>query len=94
MLESGFSLSTIRQNCVCIEDNPFTCAIAKYMTDLTSRSPMFANYDGCKIEVGTLGAGHASHGMAQIHDQVQCSMPQISVNGRMSKAKCFVDEEL
>ena len=42
------------------------------------------------MKAGTLGAGHATHGFAQAHDERPCDIKLISENGKMSKRKLFV----
>ena len=44
-----------------------------------------------QVLAGSLGAGHATHGFAQIIDEVPCDLPKISVHGRMSKELCYQD---
>ena len=92
--KGGMSLKTIRPNCVGIEDHPVLRHIAKFGMDLTSMSEKFAKYEEAKIRGGTLGAGHATHGFAQVHDEVPCDIPEISENGRMSRLKCFEDPNI
>ena len=92
--KGGMSLSTIRPNCVVMEDNPNTRAVAKFTVDICSMSPKFAQLEFSQIKGGTLGAGHATQGFAQLHDEVPCDIEAISENGRMSKKKCFDDRNI
>ena len=54
-------------------------------------SEEFAVYVKGEIKIGTLGASHATHGFAQLHDERPCALTEISEHGVMSKAKCFTD---
>ena len=88
----GFSLPTIRPNCVVMQENPFTKHIEKFTLEQCSKSPKYARYEPNMIRAGTLGAGHATHGFAQLLDEVPCDLPKISDNGRMSKKLCYQDK--
>ena len=47
-----------------------------------------------EVKTGTLGAGHATHDSAQIHDEVPCNIPEISENGNTAKQKRFGDKAI
>ena len=88
----GFSLPTIRPNCVTMQENPFNKRIEKFTLLQCSKSQKYARYKPNMIRAGTLGAGHATHGFAQLYDEVPCDLPKISENGKMSKAICYQDK--
>lgn len=92
--KGGCSLNTLRPNCVAIEDDPDTRHVAKFGCDVIASSQKFAKLQYHEIKAGTLGAGHATHGFAMLHDEVPCDIPEISENGRMSKQKCFADKTI
>ena len=87
----GFSAPTIRPNCICMQENPITKHIEAFTLKQCAKSPKYARYEANMVMAGTLGAGHATHGFAQISDEVPCDLPKISVNGRMSKELCYQD---
>ena len=89
--KGGCSKLTLRPNCVAMEDDPDTRHVAKFAMDVIASSPKFARLVEHEIKAGTLGAGHATHGFAMIHDEVPCDIVEISENGRMSKKLCFED---
>jgi hypothetical protein len=88
----GFSLPTIRPNCVTMQENPFNKRIEKFTLLQCSKSQKYARYQPNMIRSGTLGAGHATHGFAQLYDEVPCNLPKISENGKMSKSICYQDK--
>ena len=88
----GFSLPTIRPNCVSMQENPFNKRIEKFTLLQCSKSQKYARYQPNMIRSGTLGAGHATHGFAQLYDEVPCNLPKISENGKMSKSICYQDK--
>ena len=92
--KGGCSMKTLRPNCVAIEDDPETRHVAKFGCDVVASSDNFAKLQFHEIKAGTLGAGHATHGFAMLHDEVPCDIPEISENGRMSKQKCFADKAI
>jgi hypothetical protein len=92
--KGGCSLATLRPNCVAIEDNPTTRSVAKFTMEVCSMSEQFARYSLDEVKAGTLGAGHATHGFAQLHDEVPCTIPEISEDGKMSKKKCYSDKHI
>ena len=59
---------------------------------MVASSEKFAKLQFHEIKAGTLGAGHATHGFAMLHDEVPCDIPEISEFGRMSKRVCFQDK--
>ena len=87
----GFSAPTIRPNCISMQENPITKHIEAFTLKQCAKSPKYARYEANMVLAGTLGAGHATHGFAQIIDEVPCDLPKISVNGRMSKELCYQD---
>ena len=87
----GFSLATLRPNCIAMEENPIKRHIGEFAEMICSRGPTYARLNKGMIRAGTLGAGHATHGFAQLHDEVPCTIAGISENGIMSKALCFED---
>ncbi len=87
----GFSPPTIRPNCISMQDNPITKHIEAFTLNQCSKSPRYARYEANMVLAGTLGAGHATHGFAQIIDEVPCDLPEISVNGRLAKELCYQD---
>ena len=89
--KGGCSMKTLENNLVAIEDNPLTKVIEQTTLDMCNRSPMFARYRPGEIKAGTLGAGHVTHGFAQVHDERPCDIEEISENGCMSKQKLFKD---
>ena len=82
---------TLSSNCVAIQDNPTTRRVAKFTIDRCSMSDRFARYSFDEVKAGTLGAGHATHGFAQTHDEVPCAIPEISEDGKMTQKKCFAE---
>ena len=70
--KSGFSKAAIHSNAVGVEDHPVKKEIAKFTIQLCSVSDRFARYVEEEIKGGTLGAGHANHGFACLHDKVPC----------------------
>jgi hypothetical protein len=90
----GFSWAAISPNLICMEDNPHTKAIEKMTLKQCASNPKYARYREGTIVGGSLGAGHAIHGAAQLVDEVPCDISSISENGKMSKAKCFKDKGL
>ena len=91
IVKGGCSKPTLRPNCVAMEDDPDTRKVAKFTMEVIAGSEKFAKLELHDIKAGTLGAGHATHGFAMVHDEVPCDIPEISENGRMSKNKCFKD---
>jgi hypothetical protein len=89
--KGGMSFETIRPNCVAFEDNPMTKHVEKFTLLLCARSNKFAKYEKDMVKVGSVGAGHATHGFAQLHDEVECDIPEISESGKMSKNLCYED---
>ena len=87
----GFSAPTIRPNCISMQENPITKHIEAFTLKQCAKSPKYARYEANMVVAGTLGAGHATHGFAQIIDEVPCDLPKISVHGRMSKELCYQD---
>ncbi len=74
-----------------MQENPITKHIQAFTLKQCAKSPKYARYDANMVLAGTLRAGHATHGFAQIIDEVPCDLPKISVNGRMSKELCYQD---
>ena len=89
---AGFSLPAIRDNLVGMEDHPVLRQIEKFTLQSCSLSPEYAVYKKGEIKGGCLGASHATHGFAQVHDERPCHIPAISDGGVMSKAKLFTDK--
>ena len=87
----GYSQAAIRDNLVGIYDNPFTKEIEAHTLVQCALDESFAQYKEGEIKGGTLGAGHATHGFAQLHDERPCSIENISEHGKMSKSKCYKD---
>ena len=81
----------IKENLIAMEDNPATKHIEKFTLDTCARSPKYAEYRPGEVRVGSLGAGHANHGFAMLHDKRQCDIEAISENGYLSHDKCFKD---
>ena len=94
ILAVGCSLSAIEANLVAIEDHPMLKRIEAKTLQQCSTNAKYARYKAGEIVGGTLGAGHAVHGFSQLHDEVPCDIPNISVDGRMSQEKCFRDKML
>ena len=92
--KGGCSLKTLEGNLVGIEDNPLNKQIERTTLDMCSRSPLFAVYKPGDIKAGTLGAGHVTHGFAQVHDQRPCDIADISENGCMSQQILFKDNNI
>lgn len=90
--KSGFSWPAIKENLVGIEDNPATSAIERFTLKQCASRPEYAQYVAGEVKGGTLGAGHATHGFAQLHDRRPCTIPSISTGGYMDQEKCFRDE--
>ena len=90
--KAGFSLPAIKENAVGIEDHPIDRHIEKFTLENCALSEHYARYEAGQIKGGTLGAGHANHGFACLHDRVPCTVESISEGGYMSQEKCFVDE--
>ena len=86
---SGFSLPAIQENAYAAEDNPFTRAYAKYTAALSKSNKHYASYKEHEIKIGCLGATHATHGMACVIDDVPCTIPNISRDGKMNKELVF-----
>ena len=74
-----------------MQENPITKHIEAFTLKQCAKSPKYARYEANTVVAGTLGAGHATHGFAQIIDEVPCDLPKISVHGRMSKELCYHD---
>ncbi len=70
-----------------VEDNPYTREFARYTAGLAARNRHYAKYQEEMVKAGCMGASHCTHGFAQVYDGAPCSIPSISVNGRMSKQK-------
>jgi hypothetical protein len=88
---SGFSLSAIEENSVASEDHPTTKHIETFTLEQCKLSDRYARYVKGEVKFGSLGAGHANHGFAQLYDLVPCDIPNISEGGVMSQDKCFKD---
>ena len=87
----GCSQSILEKSAVATEDDPRTRYIAKYTASLQFIDVRYARYREKDVRIGSLGAMHATHGLACIQDEVPCAFENISENGRMSKLKCFKD---
>ena len=92
IFDIGFSWRAIKENLVGVEDHPLKRHIAKNTMNVISRSVEYAQYVENEIKGGTLGAGHATHGFAQVFDERPCTIDNVSENGKMSKRKCYKDE--
>jgi len=88
---AGYSDAAIRDNLIGIEDNPMTKHIEKFTLEQCATSPAYACYKEGEVRGGTLGAGHATHGFAQLHDERPCDIPRISKDGKMSQVTVFED---
>ena len=88
--QSGHSLTAWTNNAVAVAESPFTNEIGEFTVKITSTSEHFAKYEVSDVKAGALGATHATHGFAQVFDQVPCtSHDNISTDGRISRAKVF-----
>ena len=92
--QSGCSYPAIRDNAVLIEDDPRTKEFAVYTENLCETDPRYARMRASEIRFANLGATHAFHGFSCVHDEVECNIPAISENGKMSKAKIFNGDAL
>ena len=81
----GFSESVIRANSGAMQDHPMNKHIERWTLKMCAKDPKYARYQENEIKIGTLGAGHAVHGFAQLFDEGPCAIDGISSNGRMSK---------
>lgn len=86
---SGFSLPAIRENAWLLQENPFSHEIGIFTEAITKSSPHYAQYKAADVDGGCLGSTHATHGMACVHDEVPCSIENISTKGRMDRSKVF-----
>ena len=94
MQAGGLSKATLRPNSISMQENPFSKHIEDFTLKLCAKSSRYARFEKNMILAGTLGAGHAMHGLAQVLDEVPCDLPKISMNGRMSKMLCYQDRNL
>jgi len=92
IFKSGFSNKAIEHNLIAMEDHPIKKSIEKFTLLICSRSPTYAAYKKGEVKAGTLGAGHATHGFAQVYDERPCTIPGISEDGKWNKAKLFTDK--
>ena len=67
-----------------IEDDE-TKYIARKTIQTTSMLEKFAEPQMDQIRVGSLGSGHGTQVLNCINDEVPCDIPNLSVDGRMSK---------
>ena len=84
---AGFVNRIADADTYCFEDNPLTNSIGKFTQQITSMSPMFGQYKASQVKFGSVGAGHLNNSCQAADQQVECNIPEISVNGRMSKEK-------
>ena len=75
---------------VCIEDDDAQ-TIATYTVKLQQTSAGFGKSTHNQIRYGSLGSGHLNQGLLAICDEVECEYENISVGGKMNKAKIGVD---
>ena len=92
--QSGCSFAAIRDNAVLVEDDPLTKEFGLYTENLCKTDPRYARMRASEIRFANLGATHAFHGFACAHDEVECLIPDISENGKMSKTKIFSGDAL
>jgi len=92
--QSGCSYAAIRDNAVLLEDDPRTNAFGVYTENLCKTDPRYARMRASQIRFANLGATHAFHGFCCVHDEVECKIPAISEDGKMSKAKIFNGDAL
>ena len=85
--KGGCSKPTLRPNCVAMEDDPDKRHVAKFAMDVIASSPKFARLVEHEIKAGTLGAGHATHGFAMIHDEVPCDAGIAAGEGQLRRAE-------
>ena len=90
----GFSFTTMQADAVAFEDDPIHTPIAKATIDFTSVDPGCAKYKAHEVKVGPAGATHANHFLAMVHDEVPCDEPSISEHGKVSREKCFKDQNI
>ena len=91
ILLAGFSWRAIKENLVAAEDHPTKKHVEKFTLETCAKSAKYADYKAGEIRAGSLGAGHANHGFAMLHDKRPCDIESISENGRLSHDKCFKD---
>ena len=91
IFRAGYSEADIRENLVGIEDHPSKQHIQKFTLAQCSTLDAYANYKEGEVKGGTLGAGHATHGFAQVFDQRPCAIASISEDGVMSQRILFTD---
>lgn len=90
----GFSFSVMQADALAFEDDPRSLHIAEATVKFTSMDPNCAQYKVHEVKVGPCGATHANHFLAMVHDEVPCTEPLISENGRVSQEKCFRDPNI
>ena len=86
---SGFSREALENNAVVVQDNPYTRAFAHYTFDRCQLDDRYARYVLEEVEAANVGATHATHGFACVHDEVPSTYTNICVDGKMSRAKVF-----
>ena len=72
------------------------------MLQMCAKSPLFAQYQKdenkaskqASKQASSLGAGHATHGFAQLYSKSKCHMENIPMNGKMNKQKCYDDPRI
>ncbi len=92
IVKSGWSWPAVDGNSIAIEDHPTLKQIAKFTIKVTMLNKKFAQYLGCDIKMGSLGAGHCNHWLESVRQGVECTISNISKNGRMSKELCCKDK--
>ena len=90
---AGFSRAIMEADTIAIEDDE-TKYIARKTIQTTSMSDKFAKLKMDQIRVGSLGSGHGTQFLNCVNDEVPCDLPNLSIDGKMSKSKLFKDKGL
>ena len=84
---SGYSEAAIADNAVVVEDNPYSHGFAKYTVERCKSNGRYARYKLEEIKAATVGSMHATHGFVCVRDEVPSSYGNISLDGKISRAK-------